>query len=93
MEQRQREIEAQKQQVDMIEQCHQRELDNLQTALQASFNLTVKWTHHLLFFFFKEFITKDRFFSVSEHQSGAGVSAGGVEQHQEGQVYAAGKSG
>lgn len=38
VEQRQREIEAQKQQVEMMEQCHRRELDNLQTALQASFD-------------------------------------------------------
>lgn len=36
LEQRQREIEAQKQQLDMMEQCHQKELDNLQKALQAS---------------------------------------------------------
>ncbi|KAK2902452.1 hypothetical protein Q8A73_012198 [Channa argus] len=34
VEQRQRDIDAQKQQVGMMEQCHQRELDNLQTALQ-----------------------------------------------------------
>lgn len=39
VEQRQREIEAQKQQLEMIEQCHQKELDNLQMALQASFVL------------------------------------------------------
>ena len=31
--------------------------------------------------------------SGSEHQGGAGVSAGGAERHQEGQVYAAGQSG
>uniref|UniRef100_A0A7N8XK45 Golgin A3 n=1 Tax=Mastacembelus armatus TaxID=205130 RepID=A0A7N8XK45_9TELE len=34
VEQRQREMDAQKQQVEMMEQCHHRELDNLQTALQ-----------------------------------------------------------
>lgn len=36
VEQKQREIEAQKQQLEMMEQCHHRELDNLQKALQAS---------------------------------------------------------
>lgn len=36
VEQRQREIEAQKQQLEMMEQCHHKELDNLQKALQAS---------------------------------------------------------
>ena len=35
VEQRQRELEAQKQQLEMMEQCHHRELDNLQTALQV----------------------------------------------------------
>ncbi|XP_058492252.1 golgin subfamily A member 3 isoform X2 [Solea solea] len=35
VEQKQREIEAQKHQVEMMEQCHHRELDNLQTALQS----------------------------------------------------------
>uniref|UniRef100_A0A8C5G4X8 Golgin A3 n=1 Tax=Gouania willdenowi TaxID=441366 RepID=A0A8C5G4X8_GOUWI len=34
LEQRQRELEVQKQQQEMIEQCHHKELDNLQTALQ-----------------------------------------------------------
>uniref|UniRef100_A0A8C5DZK5 Golgin A3 n=1 Tax=Gouania willdenowi TaxID=441366 RepID=A0A8C5DZK5_GOUWI len=34
VEQRQRELEVQKQQQEMIEQCHHKELDNLQTALQ-----------------------------------------------------------
>lgn len=43
VEQRQREIEAQKQQVEMMEQCHHRELDSLQTALQASIHLIVKY--------------------------------------------------
>lgn len=36
VEQKQREIEAQKQQLELMEQCHHRELDNLQRALQAS---------------------------------------------------------
>lgn len=45
VEQRQREIEAQKQQVEMMEQCHHRELDNLQTALQASFDLIIQYRH------------------------------------------------
>lgn len=36
VEQKQREIEAQKQQLEMMEQCHHRELDNVQKALQAS---------------------------------------------------------
>lgn len=35
VEQRQREIEAQKQQLEMMEQCQHRELDNLQRALQV----------------------------------------------------------
>uniref|UniRef100_H2U9U1 Golgin A3 n=1 Tax=Takifugu rubripes TaxID=31033 RepID=H2U9U1_TAKRU len=34
LEQRQREIDAQKQQQEMVEQCHVKELDNLQRALQ-----------------------------------------------------------
>ncbi|XP_056889659.1 golgin subfamily A member 3 isoform X4 [Takifugu flavidus] len=34
LEQRQREIDAQKQQQEMVEQCHLKELDNLQRALQ-----------------------------------------------------------
>ncbi|XP_056152495.1 golgin subfamily A member 3 isoform X2 [Lampris incognitus] len=34
VDQKQREIEAQKQQLEMFEQCNHRELDNLQTALQ-----------------------------------------------------------
>lgn len=38
VEQRQREIEAQKQQLEMMEQCHHRELDNLQIALQVRFH-------------------------------------------------------
>lgn len=33
------------------------------------------------------------FLSGSEHQGGTGVGAAGAEQHQEGQVHAAGKSG
>lgn len=33
------------------------------------------------------------FLSASEHQSGAGVSAGGAERHQKGQVHAASQSG
>lgn len=36
LEQRQREIDAQKQQEEMVEQCHLKELDNLQRALQVS---------------------------------------------------------
>lgn len=36
LEQRQREIDAQKQQQEMVEQCHLKELDNLQRALQVS---------------------------------------------------------
>ncbi|TKS77948.1 Golgin subfamily A member 3 [Collichthys lucidus] len=39
LEQKQREIEAQKQQLEMMEQCHHRELDNLQRALQANYSL------------------------------------------------------
>lgn len=35
VEQKQREIEAQKQQLEMMEQCSNRELDTLQTALQV----------------------------------------------------------
>ena len=42
LEQKQRELEAQKQQLEMMEQCHHRELDNLQRALQASIHFTVK---------------------------------------------------
>ncbi|XP_043095567.1 golgin subfamily A member 3 isoform X1 [Puntigrus tetrazona] len=34
VEQRQRDIETQKQQLDMVEQCHQREMDTLQDTLQ-----------------------------------------------------------
>lgn len=41
VEQRQRDVEAQKQQLEMMEQCHHRELDNLQTALQASFTVSL----------------------------------------------------
>lgn len=36
LEQRQREIDAQKQQQEMVEQCHLKELDNLQRDLQVS---------------------------------------------------------
>lgn len=35
VEQRQREIETQKQQLEMVEQCHQREMDTLQDMLQV----------------------------------------------------------
>lgn len=35
VEQRQREIEAQRQQLELVEQCSQSELDSLQTALQV----------------------------------------------------------
>lgn len=45
VEQRQRDIEAQKQQVEMMEQCHHRELDNLQRALQASVHLIATYGH------------------------------------------------
>ena len=47
--------------------------------------------HH--FAFLIKVYNKQRLFSVSEHQGGAGVGAGGAEQHQEGQVHAAGQSG
>lgn len=36
LEQRQREIDSQKQQQEMVEQCHLKELDNLQKALQVN---------------------------------------------------------
>lgn len=36
LEQKQREIDAQKQQQEFVEQCHLKELDNLQGALQVS---------------------------------------------------------
>lgn len=36
LEQKQREIDAQKQQQELVEQCHLKELDNLQRALQVS---------------------------------------------------------
>jgi len=36
VEQRQREIEAQKQQMEATEQCNHRELDNLHSALQVT---------------------------------------------------------
>lgn len=35
LEQKQREIDAQKQQQELVEQCHLMELDNLQRALQV----------------------------------------------------------
>lgn len=35
VEQRQREIETQKQQLEMVEQCHQREMDSVQDTLQV----------------------------------------------------------
>lgn len=35
VEQRQREIETQKQQLEMVEQCHHREMDTLQDMLQV----------------------------------------------------------
>lgn len=47
VEQRQRDIEAQKQQVEMMEQCQHRELDNLQTALQASIHFMIKCRHRV----------------------------------------------
>lgn len=36
LEQKQREIDAQKQQQELVEQCHLNELDNLQRALQVN---------------------------------------------------------
>lgn len=36
LEQKQREIDAQKQQQELVEQCHLKELDNVQKALQVS---------------------------------------------------------
>lgn len=48
LEQRQREIDAQKQQVEMMEQCHQKELDNLQRALQVIFIEQLKMVQLLL---------------------------------------------
>lgn len=54
--------------------------------------ISVQYLCHYLPFF-KRIYNQQRLLSVSEHQGGAGVGAGRHEQHQEGQVYAAGQSG
>lgn len=55
VEQRQREIETQKQQLEMVEQCHQREMDTLQDTLQVGYASPLLLSEHALWFFSSEF--------------------------------------
>lgn len=55
-------------------------------------SLLVISLQHLCQYHQKGFLT-NKDYSLSQHQGGAGVGAGGAEQHQEGQIYAAGQSG
>ncbi len=51
VEQRQREIETQKQQLEMVEQCHHREMDTLQDTLQVGYASQPLLSEHALGFF------------------------------------------
>lgn len=56
--------------------------------------ISVQYLYHVQYLpLFKRVYNWKIFLSTSEHQGGAGVSAGGAKRHQEGQVYAASQSG
>ncbi len=80
VEQRQREIETQKQQLEMVEQCHHREMDTLQDTLQVGYASQPLLSEHALWLFSSEFCL---IWSV-EDKGGAGDGAGRAQWHTEG---------
>lgn len=83
VEQRQREIETQKQQLEMVEQCHQREMDILQDTLQVGYATLFSQNMYYGSFLLNSGLLFCLIWCV-EDKGGAGDGAGRAQWHTEG---------